>query len=328
MNKIRVGMIRCDVHGWWYAALFAEHDPLLYREYDPCLHWVFYGSYWGDPKKLIVPTVPGFELVKLWDYDRKKAESMAKVFLNRPEVCDNPEDVSEDVDLVFIPDCSDEGHDHLKLAAPSLKKGIPTFVDKPFAYTIKDAQEMVNLAERYNAPLMSSSLFRQSPYIDRFRNRFAEVEPIILGIVRGTGVYGGLASYIHGISFAQNLFGEGVEWVECMGTTPLEFLHLHYPKNTPEGLEVLVINTHYDIMPVWCGFSCDVYGKTGAIHSPSIGDFEHPYAGEKILNMLKVMVETRKPPIPYESILELIKIVEAGRLAQSTGKKIYLKDIR
>ncbi len=327
MDKIRVGLIRCDVHGWWYSALFAEHDPLLYRKYDPCLHWLFYKSYWGEPKKPLVSTVPGFRLVKLWDYDRKKAENMAKVFLNKPKICDSPEEVCQDVDLVFIPDCSGEGHDHLKLAAPALKNGIPTFVDKPFAHTLKDAREMVNLAVKYKTPLMSSSLLRQSPHADRFRNRFAEIEPVVLGVVRGTGKYNGLASSFHGIAFAQCLFGEGVEWVECMGTIPLEYLHLHYPKGTPEGTEVLVVNTHYETMDIYCGFSCDVYGKTGSIHSPSINDFAFPCAGEKILNMLKQMVKTRKPPLSYKSMLELMGIVEAGRLAQKQGKKIYLKDV-
>ena len=41
---------------------------------------------------------------------------------------------------------------------------------------------------------------------------------------------------------------------------------------------------------------------------------------------VKGMVETRKPPMSYESMLELIDIVVAGRLAQNTGRKVYLKD--
>lgn len=328
MKKIRVGLIRCDLHAYWYAAFFAKHDPLLFREYQPCCHWLFYGSYWDEPTKLSIPTVSGFELVKLWDYDRKNAEDMAKIFLNKPEVCNNVDEIYKDIDLLFIADCFSEGQDHLELAAPAFKKGIPTFVDKPFASTLKDAQEMVNLARKHNAPLMSSSLLRLSPHADRFRNRFEEIAPVVLGIVRGAvGKNGTLAAIIHTISLAQNLFGEGVEWVECMGTRPLEYLRLYYPRSMSEGLEVLVINNYVIARHLYCGFRADVYGKTGVIHSPFIDDFAFPYAGERILKMLKQMVKTRKPPISYDSMLELIRIVEAGRLAQKKGKKIYLKDV-
>jgi len=68
--------------------------------------------------------------------------------LRKPEVCDTLEKVSNDVDLVFIADCNGDGSDHLKLATPSLKKGIPTFIDKPFADEVKDAIAIVRCAAR------------------------------------------------------------------------------------------------------------------------------------------------------------------------------------
>jgi len=34
MNKIRTGIIRCDLHAIWYANLIQKHDPDLLREPD------------------------------------------------------------------------------------------------------------------------------------------------------------------------------------------------------------------------------------------------------------------------------------------------------
>ena len=34
-DKIRVGLIRCDLHGVYYAALMEEHDPLKLRSPRP-----------------------------------------------------------------------------------------------------------------------------------------------------------------------------------------------------------------------------------------------------------------------------------------------------
>ena len=40
-----------------------------------------------------------------------------------------------------------------------------------------------------------------------------------------------------------------------------------------------------------------------------------------------MMIDTGKPPIPYEHILEPIGIIEAARIAQETGKRVPLSDV-
>lgn len=339
MRSIRVGMIRCDTHACWYGLLFAPFDegPLL--EYESMCHYYFLGAH-----ALRFDTVPGLELTRVWDEDRRNAEKLAKIFRNEPKICSSLEEVSDDVDLVFIADCMGEGKDHLALATPGLKKGVPTFVDKPFAYTLADALSLVALAKANNTPLTSSSLLRRNPLIDRFHRRFEEIDPVGMGVVKGVGVWKehteetGLDAVYHGLSLAQHVFGEGVEWVECMGTRPLEFVHLHYPIALPpepipsnfpkQGIEVLVISSH--LPSPYCGFRCEVYSYNheGVLHSPWINDYKHPFAGQVILRMLKDMVRTRKPPIRYESILELMEIVEAARGSQETGKPVALAGIR
>ena len=53
------------------------------------------------------------------------------------------------MDLVFISDCVGDGSEHLRWAAPGLEKGVPTFVDKPFAYDVKAGDMLAKIEREY-----------------------------------------------------------------------------------------------------------------------------------------------------------------------------------
>ena len=348
-KKIRLGLIRCDTHGYYYGAMFEECDPLLLQKNNYVVHHYFSNIY--DPKLLTMPRVEGFELVKVYDYEPERAQKFSQTFLSKPKVCETVEEMTEEIDAVFIADCDGGGGDHLKLATPFLEKGIPTFVDKPFASTLKDAQAMVRMAVEKGTPLFSASILSFVPAADQFKQRFAEIMDaywpvpfsrppthIGLGVVKGVGgafsqelmgreVAGGLeerlAYVIHGIALGINLFGKGIDWVEAMGTLPLEYLHLHLKS----GVEVLILNTSIDIFPESCSFYASAYSKYGANHSPPIGDPEFLGGAERIIRLFKRMIQTGKPPVAYDDILEHIAVVEAAQEAQRKGKRVYLEDV-
>ena len=326
MAAIRVGMIRCDVHAAWYALLFQEaNEQLVLERYPQCQYYSYYRH------KLKFGIVPGFELAKVYDPfprhvgitypddERGSAEIFAEAFGNKAVVCETLDELSDDVDLVFIADCLEEGKDHLELATPGLKKGVPTFVDKPFAYTLADVRAMIDLAKENSTPIMNASLLRVNPLTNLFRDRFAEIDPVGMGVVKGVGS-SGLDAVIHTLSLAEHAFGTGVDWVQAMGTLPLEFVRLHYPSDHPDlpnGVELLAISSH--LSGPNCGFRCEAYSKKGAIHSPWIDDYKFPLGGQVIVRNLKKMVETREPQLPYESMVELFEIVEAARKSQDNG---------
>lgn len=350
-KKIRLGLVRCsDIHGYYYSVMLEKCDPMLLLEKYYIVH--YYASNIYNPKKLTIPQVPGFELAKVWDYDLDRAKTFAQVFLGKPKVCEELEDMTDGVDAVFIANGERNGSDHLKLATPFIKKGIPTFIDKPFSSNIKDAQEIVRLAEKHKTPIFNASILSHVPAADFFRQRFVEIKhayypvpdekpdvcPIGLGVIKGVGgtfsqelagkgVSGDLenrmAYLIHGVSLALNLFGIGVERVETMGQSPLEYMHLHM-KN---GMEVVIINTSTKIFPESCSFYASAFSKYGAVHSNPIGDPEFIGGAEKILNIFKGMVLTGKPSVPYRNFLEHIAVIAAGVLAQKKGGRVYIKEV-
>ncbi|MFH0965422.1 MAG: Gfo/Idh/MocA family oxidoreductase [Planctomycetota bacterium] len=359
-KKIRLALVRCDTHGYYYGMLMARCDPLLVEKYNKIAH--FYATDWYDPKHIILPTTYDFEIVKCYDANGERAAQFSEAFLG-VQVCGSVEEMAEGIDAAFVGDCDGGGGDHLELAAPFLRRGIPTFVDKPFASTLRDAKEIVALAKRHRAPLYNSSILSEVIAADTFKRRFDEIGPaganwtelaqaavslkckpdkvggVMLGVVKGVGgaisqenlgardqlvgIEDRLAYIIHGIALAINVFGKGVEWVEAMGTLPLEYLHLHLAS----GRDVIILNTSVDVFPERCSFYVEAYSKMGAIHSGPIGDPEFLRGADRIVKKLRKMVRTGEPPVDYGDILEHIAVVEAGQRAQKTGSRVFLKNV-
>jgi len=326
MDRIRVGIIRCDLHAIYYANLMQEHDPDVLREpeYGRGGYYYFY-SHYNDPRKMAFPMVPGFEIVKVWDADRKLAENMTRIYLSRPQVCDTFEEVSDDVDLVLIADCNGDGSDHLELATPGLMKGVPTFIDKPFAYDVAAARRLVDLAQQHNVPILSLSILREVPQATQFRQRFPELNGAKYGIIKGSTYHS--AGFIHAISLAQHLFGAGVESVEAMGGNGKPFIvHLDYGSQPDRPSAGVTLNC--DAGPTFhCALYASAYSELGAIHTGHISDYEFPWGVINILKKIKRMVETRQPQAPYEEMVECIAIATAARLSLAERRRVWLREI-
>ena len=348
-KKIRLGVVRADTHGYYYGLMLDQCDPALLQKHNYVCHHYATGIYL--PGAVYAPQVPGFEIVKVYDTDTERARGFSETFLGKPVVCTELADVAEDVDAVAIYDCDGGGGDHLEFATPALKKGLPTFVDKPFASRLADAQEIVRLAREYRAPLFNASILTYVPAADQFKARFDEIRtayyplpngmsaaPIGLGVVKGVGgafsqelsgdaVSGGIedrmAYLIHGVALALNLFGSDVEWVETMGTLPLEYVHLHLRN----GVEIMILNTHVDIFPELCSFYASAYSKFGAVHSNAIGDPEFLGGGQRIMELFRDMVRSGTPPVEYECFLEHIAVIEAARVAQEQARRVQLDQV-
>jgi len=344
-KKIRLALLRCDTHGYWYGPFLAKCDPLLLEQHDHECYYYFCEVKWAD--RLRTPVVPGFEITKCWDADYQRAQDFAHTFLDVPTPCRTLREATEDVDAVFIADCSGDGHDHIRLARPFLEKGIPAFVDKPFGVNYKDACKLIDLARKNRTIVMSCSLLEYNPTAKLFRNRFNEINPVNLVVAKGVGG-AGLAGVIHGIALIRNLLGDGVEWVQAMGhtaldgnlppelnspksiilkdgkpTAPMTFLNMHYK----DGRDGLVMNTSIDTFPERCNFYASAYSKQGGIHSPAIGDPEFLAGGEVIVKMFRQMLRTGKQTVSYDSLREKIAVVDAGRKSVKEGRPVYLREI-
>jgi predicted dehydrogenase len=332
MRDIRVGLIRCDTHGAYYAALMDRHDPLRLRNPAPLsvpqretwqaggVHFYHYRQY-NDPRRMTADFVEGFHLVNVWDEHRELAETLSSIFFGRPRVCDTVDQVSDDVDLVFIADCNGDGADHLALATPGLKKGVATFIDKPLAYSINDANALIRLAADRRAPLYSMSILGALPQTLQFRNRLPEVGQVEFGSVQGGGTE--MAGHIHAILLALTVFGPGVQRVFSTGKNPLDVIQLDYgdTPNRPAAGVTITCN----VGGVWhCSFHCTASGPMGAIMSSPLSDVVFPAGASAILRDLKEMVHHGPVPANFSLMIEGVAIAEAARRAHASGKAVAI----
>jgi len=338
-SPIKLGLVRCDTHAYHFISMLQKCNVDMLRRRDHCSYHYFQDVWTEELSKK--PHIPGFVLAKIWDKDHRRAVEFAETFYNVPQICRSLEEVAEGIDAVFIADCDLDGNDHLELVRPFIKRRVPTFLDKMLAFNLSDAVEIVRLAKKSHTPLFSASSLSFVPVADLFVKRFPEIGRVGLGIVKNCGCalsqdnLGGRGCsfvteeqtwpyVVHGISLALHIFGYGIEWVRCMGSLPWEYLLLHLAN----GREVLVINTSFELFSESFDLYAHAYSNLGVLNCPAIGDPQYIPGAARILENFKKMILTGKQPLSWAQQLEVMEIMEAGRVAQRNGKQIYLKDIR
>lgn len=331
MNKpIKVGIIRCDTHGAYFAPLMAAHDPLKLREPVPlgsdpphswmngACHFYFY-QFCADSRQMTVESVDGFEIVNLWDEQRFVAERLSDVLNSHPRVCDTIDQVSDGVDLVLIGDCNGDGADHLKLATPGLQKGVATFIDKPLANDVKDVKAIMALSKKHHAPVFSASILRHIPGAAQFRSRFAEIGGADSGFIRGGGCH--IAGQVHTVSLAQAAFGSGITEVTASGPGDMGVMHLSWG-NRPDRPRDGVVLHHKVSKSHHCSIYVSAYGPNGGILAfNNINDWHFPFGAANILKLVKEMVLTRKVDDSMNDMIEAIAVVNAGRESLRDGSR-------
>ncbi len=338
MDTIRVGIIRCDCHALLFACNMEKHDPHLLRQPLPpeqtqrtrlswqrgLIHRLFYTKF-GYPETMTVESVDGFEIVKLWDQNRFNAEVVQKILLGKPQICETLDEVTDDVDLVFLSDCNGDGSDHLELARPGLLKGVPTFVDKPLALKTSDALSMLDLSSQNQAPILSLSILRTLPAADRFAVRRGEIGELQFATIQSEGDV--MAALVHPISLAQALFGPGIESVRCMGDQTPTNMRLYYPEDGNGPPRGVMINTDTGDSPGG-GLYASCYGTKGVVHSPPLNEWEFPHGAVEITRQIKQMVVEEKGPVPDDEMIEVIAVVDAARQSlQEGGQPVYVQKV-
>ncbi len=328
-EQIRVGMVRVDAKAYWFAPVMDACAALKLRAASNANYFLHYGA---DPNHMASMAVPGFSIDRIWDPDRSRAETFAKVMKGKPKVCRQVEDVGEDVDLIFINAAGSDGSQHLTLASSFLKAGLAVYVDSLLAGTLADAQAMVNLAKTHRAPLMSSSLLNFVPEVPALRAQIEGLGGARAGYVRGKLGQSkeGVDGLIHSLTLAQAVFGMGVEWVRSVGARPFEYLVLHYPN----GLE-LIISNHIFSGPgpggsygLYCdAYTCSCFPRQGDVRSARIDAASNLRANVPLLEAVRDLVIKRKPRITLESTLELIQTIEAARHSHVENRAAGLAEV-
>ncbi|MBU0607205.1 MAG: Gfo/Idh/MocA family oxidoreductase [Armatimonadetes bacterium] len=292
-------------HGPLFTCAFNGHDPAQLEAHA------------GEGKFPFNPIERRFDdvrAVKIWDPLREAAEHLAAI-VGIDEVCDTPEQCTEGVDAVIIPD--DGSGCQYKYAVAALEKGLPTFVDKPLAMTAREAKQIAQVAKGHNAPLMSASSLRFVPDIVALRD---EVRSEAFGDVNLASVAGGgdpIWYGIHALSMAYGVFEPGAVSCVNVGVADRNVVRVRYAS----GRDLMLIVGQ---APQMCGgYQINVYGTKGwKSVTPSLQNL-YIYLMERFL----ALVREGEVSVPVDEEVEVIAVLEAGQRSLAEGREVTIAEM-
>ena len=153
-SRIKLGVIGLsdgNGHPYSWSAIFNGYDP---REMGEC-------GFPAIPRYLARQKWPedaiaGALVTHVWTQDRKLSEHVARA-ARIPNVVDSFTDMMGKVDGLLL--ARDDADTHLKFASPYLEYGTPVYIDKPMALTVSDAERLFAM-ERYPGQIFTCSALR------------------------------------------------------------------------------------------------------------------------------------------------------------------------
>jgi predicted dehydrogenase len=242
----------------------------------------------------------------------------------------SPEDLAEKVDAVWLGDASGFGDDHLALITPALKRGLPTFCDKPIGETAPGTKAILDLARAHQAPIMSSSLFRHEQGMEaalrkRDEGKFGSIRYVIAGVEGGYTPDGWLVYGQHPAWTIVTLLGPEAKAVSMYARENQCHALVTYSDRAPA--EIWFGRPPNDGASEYCHTTV-FFEKKRFEYTPSIeGDFwyGHHYEMFRMAATFREMVRTGKEPIPHAEILAVTAIVRAA--AKSLTEKSRLVEL-
>jgi predicted dehydrogenase len=218
-------------------------------------------GYWGKNLVRNFYSVKGGELKYVVDLDEKKLAKMEKDFPGIKGI----QDVSialNDPELAAVV-IATPAPDHFAVAKRALEAGKHVYVEKPLTLAVKDAEELVAIAQKHDRKLMVGHLMEYhsavnwlKDYIDRGELGdilYAYATRVNLGIVRShENAWWSLAP--HDISIILYLFGgQEPDYVSARGECYLQpgiedvvFANLHFPDKRMAQIHVSWLDPHKD----------------------------------------------------------------------------------
>ncbi len=268
---------------------------------------------WVDGAK-VVAGVPGTSLIAPETIPKNTAD-LKKYGI---EILDKPSDLLGKIDAVLIE--SVDGGVHVDRALPFLERGVPTYVDKPFACSLADAEKLMEVAMRRHVPMMSSSSLRYAPEVVAARGGGAPS-----GAIVGVATHGpsplhptrnpGLFHYgIHPVEMLFTLMGAGCMRLSCQGGPDGEVVSGVWGDGR--------VGTVRGIRKGRADYGFTVFGEKAVLTQP----VSTKYIYRELLKAIVKMFETKEVPIDPRETLEVVAFIEAAKTSlDASGKVVEIK---
>lgn len=222
------------------------------------------------------------------------------------EIVDSIEELVKRVDAILLE--TNDGRPHLEQALVAFRAKKPVFIDKPVAGTLADAIAIYRLAEKYGAPVFSSSSLRYTEGGQSLRGGAA-------GRVLGADVYSpcslekthpDLFWYgIHGVETLFTVMGQGCQKVTRVHTRDFDVVTGVWGDGR---------------IGVFRGIRSGASGYGGTVFGEKAIQQVGPYGGYRplVVEIVKFF-RTHQPPVSAEETLEIYAFMEAADESKRRG---------
>jgi predicted dehydrogenase len=259
-------------------------------------HTVGYGKMFNIDKKF-----PGVEVTHVWG----ETEEFAKTAMEKGKIPNMVKDFKEmlgKIDALIV----DHRHPkyHLEPAIPFVKAGIPTFIDKPFCYRVKEGKEFLSMARSIGTPVSSWSTSAYNDATQDIKKQLESFEGInhivSFGPVDIESVWGGVFFYgVHIVDQLLSYFGDTVKKVRVSRNGKNANADLAFENGVLASL--IFLNSTYT-------FATYAETKKGLIELKSrVKETDPPRCYVDMVNMFR----TKKEPRSHQSIIYGIAVLEA-----------------
>lgn len=232
-------------------------------------------------------------------------------------IVERPEDVAQRSDAILLE--SVDGRVHADLFRRIAPFGKPVFVDKPFAVSSTDAQEIMTLAEQYQIPLMSCSALRYAEGLKEKLSGANKENEVI-----GADTFGPMAIVptqpgyfwygIHSVEMLFAILGKGCTEVKAFAK---------------EDHDVIVGQWSDDRIGTVRGNRKGNNQFGAVVHRENESQYVDVYAHPKpyyasLLEKVMVLFETGQSDVDPQETLQIIRFIEAANESKETGKAVAL----
>jgi predicted dehydrogenase len=257
------------------------------------------------------PSEFGFEGVQVthaWTQDPDATSKLCKACMI-PNPVTKPEEMIGIVDAVIL--ARDDYESHFRMAIPFLKAGMHVFVDKPLSIDIDELRQLRQYLE--NGKLMSCSGMRYARELDEPHSSLSEYGEIRL--IRGAILNSWEQYGVHLVDAILNIVR-----TKPISVVALAAPHASFAVAMDDG-SLVQLDALGDVSRC---FRVDIFG-TRKITSHEITDNFSMF--RRLLWHFIHSIKTGTPAIDPQQTLASMRLLMAGRLAQSEGRKVFLNEM-
>jgi predicted dehydrogenase len=278
-------------------------------------HSIGYSQFFNNKKGK--DYIPGAKVVAIYGLEDKRNKEVAEKGMV-PTIVKRPTDMIGMIDAAIVD--FRKGSQHLKYAAPFIKAGIPTFIDKPFASSVADAKKIVALSKKHRTPITTFSSLRFGAGIERFKKDVAKLGRVRSVVMLGPGnardQYDGIFFYaVHQVEFMLEVFGNNVVSARGVDHDGMLVASVLY-KN---GL----VATMHEINVGWTPFKATATGEDGhAEYDYKASEDGFVVAARTALKMFR----TGKMPYSYKDMIVSTRVLGAiDKSMKSGGREVPIR---